>query len=134
MKLRDLAKLWILKLIMEKSNLKNKLWRYHHYVTEKRHQNNVKIFFYFGPTPVIKIMVANLNSIPSNKQGSPNFEFTKESLRLNAGDGRNKSFWSRTSNLEDRVLVLYCNSLFAMSLGESNSTRVRFFIIWVYTL
>jgi len=52
LKLRDLAKLCIFKLIMRKFNLKNQLWR--HYITDKRHETNVTKFFHFGPL-IIKI-------------------------------------------------------------------------------
>jgi len=39
---------------MTKSNFKNLIWTtfqwlHHHYVTEKRHQHSVTIFFLFGP-------------------------------------------------------------------------------------
>jgi len=53
----DLKLRGIFKLIMAKSNWKKKSvmtslkWRHHHYVTEKRHQNNVNFFSLCLPPP-----------------------------------------------------------------------------------
>jgi len=59
--LRDLAKLWFLKLIMTRSNFKKisydvisviRIYLVRNYVTEKRHQGKVTRFFNFGPLTI----------------------------------------------------------------------------------
>jgi len=61
LKLRDLAKLWLSKLIMTKSNFKKSITvcRHHNYVSEKRYQNNSTKFFLFGPLAIKTFGYAN---------------------------------------------------------------------------